>query len=116
MPGTLARGGPGCRSPGPLSSFRGRRSDQDEETAHAVAAEWGLELGEPFALSRYSYVAPVGEDRVLKVAWEEDEESLDEAEALVLWDGDGAVRVTEPTSAARAARGARGARHRHSAT
>jgi streptomycin 6-kinase len=63
------------------------------EIAHAVAAEWGLELGEPFALSRYSYVAPVGDDAVLKVAWDGDDESLDEGDALVLWGGDGAVRL-----------------------
>ena len=62
-------------------------------TAEAVAAEWGLTLGAPFALSRYSYVAPVDDCRVLKVAWAEDEESLDEGAALALWDGDGAVRV-----------------------
>jgi streptomycin 6-kinase len=58
-----------------------------------VAAEWGLELGAPFALSRYSYVAPVGNDAVLKVAWEGDDESLHEPEALELWDGRGAVRL-----------------------
>jgi streptomycin 6-kinase len=61
-------------------------------TAERVAAEWGLELGEPFALSRYSFTAPAG-DAVLKVAWEQDDESLHEAEALELWDGDGAVRL-----------------------
>ena len=31
--------------------------------AAEVAAEWELELGEPFALSRYSYVAPAGDER-----------------------------------------------------
>jgi streptomycin 6-kinase len=63
-------------------------------TAHAVADEWGLSLAAPFSLSRYSYVAPVlGLDAVLKVAWEEDDESLHEAEALSLWAGDGAVRL-----------------------
>ena len=37
-------------------------------TAEAVAEEWGLSLGAPFALARYSYVAPVvGRDAVLKV-------------------------------------------------
>ena len=63
-------------------------------TAASVAAEWGLSLGAAFSLSRYSYVAPVvGLDAVLKVAWEGDDESLHEAEALSLWDGDGAVRL-----------------------
>lgn len=62
-------------------------------TAEAVAREWGLSLGEPFALGRYSFVAPAGDDLVLKVAWPEDDESLHESEALALWDGDGAVRL-----------------------
>jgi len=58
-----------------------------------VAAEWGLELGEPFALSNYSYVAPAGDDAVLKVVPAEDDEADEEADALALWDGDGAVRL-----------------------
>ncbi len=61
-------------------------------TALKVARDWGLELEEPFALSYVSYVAPAG-DAVLKVAWEGDTESLHEADALELWDGDGAVRL-----------------------
>jgi streptomycin 6-kinase len=61
--------------------------------AEAAAREVGVELGPPFALSRYSYVAPAGEDAVLKLPWEGDDESLHEGEALELWDGDGAVRL-----------------------
>ena len=61
-------------------------------TAVEAARVWGLELGEPFALSNFSYVAPAGPG-VLKVAWEGDEESLHEADALEFWDGDGAVRL-----------------------
>jgi streptomycin 6-kinase len=61
-------------------------------TALEVAREWDLELGEPFAMSNVSYVAPAG-DAVLKVAWEGDTESLHEGDALELWDGDGAVRL-----------------------
>lgn len=61
-------------------------------TALKVAREWGLELGEPFALSHVSYVAPAGR-AVLKVAWEGDQESLHEGDALELWDGNGAVRL-----------------------
>ena len=61
--------------------------------AERVAAEWGIELGTPFTLSRYSYVAPVGDEAVLKVPWEGDDESLHEGEALEFWDGDGAVRL-----------------------
>jgi streptomycin 6-kinase len=66
---------------------------QTRAAAEATARTWGLELGEPFHLSRYSYVAPAGDDAVLKVPWEGDDESLHEPEALALWDGDGAVRV-----------------------
>jgi streptomycin 6-kinase len=58
-----------------------------------VAREWELELGEPFALGRFSFVAPVGNDLVLKVAWPEGEESLHEPDALALWNGEGAVRL-----------------------
>jgi streptomycin 6-kinase len=61
--------------------------------AEQVATEWGVELGPPFALSRYSYVAPAGDDAVLKVTPPEDDESNQEADALELWDGDGAVRL-----------------------
>jgi len=61
--------------------------------AREVAAKWGVELGEPFGLSRYSYVAAVGGDAVLKVTPPEDDESDEEAEALELWAGDGAVRL-----------------------
>lgn len=52
-----------------------------------------MELGEPFPLARYSHVAPAGESAVLKVTPPEDDESDEEAEALELWDGDGAVRL-----------------------
>ncbi|HZP73811.1 MAG TPA: aminoglycoside phosphotransferase family protein [Gaiellaceae bacterium] len=61
--------------------------------AEAVAREWGVTLGEPFALGRYSFVAPAGDELVLKAPWADDDESLHEAEALALWDGDGAVRL-----------------------
>jgi streptomycin 6-kinase len=71
-------------------------------TAETVAAEWGLELGAPFAMSNYSSVAPVGEDAVLKVAWQGDDESLHEAEALDLWSGNGAVRLLRADASRRA--------------
>jgi streptomycin 6-kinase len=64
-----------------------------EGTAHVAAAEWGLTLGPPFTLARYSYVAPAGDDAVLKVTPTEDGESDEEADALALWSGDGAVRL-----------------------
>ena len=58
-----------------------------------MAADWGLALGDPFALARYSYVAPAGNGAVLKVTPPEDDESDEEADALELWAGDGAVRL-----------------------
>jgi streptomycin 6-kinase len=61
--------------------------------AREVAAEWRVELGEPFALARYSYVAAAGDDAVLKVTPPEDDEADEEADALELWAGDGAVRL-----------------------
>ena len=61
-------------------------------TALEVARAWELELGDPFALSNVSYVAPAG-GAVLKVPWEGDDESLHEGDALELWNGDGAVRL-----------------------
>jgi N-acyl homoserine lactone hydrolase len=62
-------------------------------TSVSIAREWGLELGEPFALSNVSIVTPTSDGRVLKVAWEGDNESLFEPDALALWDGRGAVRA-----------------------
>ncbi len=61
--------------------------------ADQAAAEWAVELGEPFALSRHSFVAPAGDDAVLKVTSPEDDESDEEADALRLWDGNGAARL-----------------------
>jgi streptomycin 6-kinase len=61
--------------------------------AAEVAADWGLRLGPPFALARHSYVAPAGGAAVLKVTPAEDDESDEEADALALWAGDGAVRL-----------------------
>jgi streptomycin 6-kinase len=61
--------------------------------AQDVAAEWGVDLGPPFALSRYSFVAPAGHDAVLKVTPPEDDESDEEADALACWNGNGAVRL-----------------------
>jgi streptomycin 6-kinase len=75
---------------------------REKASAHRAGEEWGVELGAPFALARYSYVVPAGEDAVLKVAWEGDDESLHEPEALELWAGDGAVRLfrSEPSTRA----------------
>ena len=73
-----------------------------ERIAREVAAEWGIELGEPFALARYSYVTPTGSGAVLKVTPPEDDEADEEADALALWDGDGAVRLLRHDRARRA--------------
>jgi streptomycin 6-kinase len=64
-----------------------------ERVARELAVAWGLELGTPYALSRYSFVAPAGPNAVLKVTPVEDDESDHEADALELWGGDGAVRL-----------------------
>lgn len=64
-----------------------------ERIAALVAAEWSLELGPRIAAGRYSYVAPAGRDRILKIVPAEDDESAHDADALALWSGDGAVRL-----------------------
>lgn len=61
-----------------------------------VAFGWGLELGAPFLPGgQCAWVAPAhdseGRDLVLKVGWRH-REAEHEADALRLWDGDGAVR------------------------
>jgi streptomycin 6-kinase len=67
-----------------------------------VAAEWELALGPRFALARYSYVAAAGDGAVLKVTPPEDDEADEEAEALALWEGEGAVRLLRHDRARRA--------------
>src|SRR5215470_17819124 len=60
-----------------------------------LVAEWKLELGEPFEGSNVSFVAPAmrgTEQVVLKVQWPDDE-STHEADALRVWNGEGAVRL-----------------------
>ena len=71
-------------------------------TARRVAADWGLDPGKPFALAHHSYAAPVGEDAVLKVGWEGDDEALHDADAFELWGGNGAVRLLRRDDARRA--------------
>lgn len=77
-----------------MEGVRGERFDLSvaKEAALGAAREWGVELEEPFVFSNVSYVAPAGEV-VVKVAWEGDDESLHEGDALELWDGDGAIRL-----------------------
>jgi streptomycin 6-kinase len=62
-------------------------------TGAEVASTWGLRLGQAFELARYSFVAPAGGDAVLKVTPAADDEADEEADALALWAGDGAVRL-----------------------
>jgi streptomycin 6-kinase len=88
----------------------GRRGDDEPDeavraelaaVAHEVASEWGLDLAAPFDLARYAFVAPVGEDAVLKVA-PEDGEADHEADALELWAATGGLRVLRRDAARRA--------------
>lgn len=54
-----------------------------------------LTLGPPFEPGgECSWVAPGGDDLVLKVGWTHDE-ARDEAAALRAWDGRGAVRLVD---------------------
>jgi streptomycin 6-kinase len=67
--------------------------NDEKRIAIEIAEAWGLELDPPFQYSNVSYVAPTGTNAVLKVPWAGDDESLHEADALELWNGDGAVRL-----------------------
>jgi streptomycin 6-kinase len=75
----------------------GRRPGTDlareRRIALQMAAQWGVELEPPFEFSHVSYVAPTKDGSVLKVPWGGDDEALHEADALEVWDGDGAVRL-----------------------
>ncbi len=62
-------------------------------TAREVAAEWGVELGTRFPLAFHGFVAPAGENAVLKVTPQEYWETDLEPDALAHWAGDGAVRL-----------------------
>jgi streptomycin 6-kinase len=61
-------------------------------TRAGIAAAWGLTLTDPYPAGHCSWVAPTTDGRVLKLGWLHPE-ALHEAEALQLWDGDGAVRL-----------------------
>jgi streptomycin 6-kinase len=66
------------------------------ELADKVAEDWGLRLGEEYPPGVCGHVVraelPNGTPAVLKVCWP-DRESLQEADALVRWNGEGAVRL-----------------------
>lgn len=66
---------------------------REKQIALATAQKWGVELDSPFSFSNVSFVAPTKDGAVLKVPWGGDDEALHEADALALWDGDGAVRL-----------------------
>jgi streptomycin 6-kinase len=65
----------------------------------ALKLPWEVELGEPFFAPFSKLVAPVrladGTEAVLKIPVDDDVESIDEPEALRLWDGHGAVRLID---------------------
>ncbi|HWF49717.1 MAG TPA: aminoglycoside phosphotransferase family protein [Solirubrobacteraceae bacterium] len=76
------------------------------EVIQDIAAEWGLELGEPYVPGGHcAWVAPArartgagaGGEAVLKVGWRH-WEAEHEADALALWNGDGAVRCAAARS------------------
>jgi streptomycin 6-kinase len=64
-----------------------------ERLSREVANEWQLTLGPRIASGRYSYVAPAGENAILKVIPPEDVSASQQAEVLQFWHGDGAVRL-----------------------
>jgi streptomycin 6-kinase len=70
-------------------------------TAEEVAAEWGVTLREPFAMGRYSFVAPA-DGAVLKVTPSRDYDADHEADGLEQWAGRGAVRLLRRDVARRA--------------
>jgi len=73
-----------------------------EQIAAEVAAEWGLELGPRITAGRYSYVAPAGPDAILKIVPAEDTDADHIADALRLWNGEGAVRLLRHDATRRA--------------
>src|SRR2546429_1933235 len=64
-----------------------------EATAHQVAGEGGIRLGPAFNLPLFSLAPPADDDKVLKIVPAEDDEGDNEADALALWSGNGAVRL-----------------------
>jgi streptomycin 6-kinase len=82
----------------PVRTIERARWDADlPEVVRAVSRRWGLTVGEPFRHDgECAWVAPVrdahGTGLVLKLGWYHTE-AVHEADALRLWDGDGAVRL-----------------------
>jgi streptomycin 6-kinase len=67
---------------------------KSQAVAEDAARHWNLRLGPRFKGAAVSYVAPAG-TQVIKVAYDIDDESLHEGDALRLWAGDGAVRLLD---------------------
>jgi streptomycin 6-kinase len=72
------------------------------EVIEEIASEWALDLGEPYLPGgQCAWVAPARDggcdELVLKVGWRH-REAEHEADALWLWDGDGAVRCYKTLS------------------
>jgi len=73
-----------------------------ERMAREIADEWGFVLGPRIRAGRYSYVAPAGQGAILKIIPVEDDDADRIADALALWDGNGAVRLLRHDPARRA--------------
>jgi streptomycin 6-kinase len=73
-----------------------------EHAAEVIAEEWGVELGPRFSMARHAFVAPAGDDAVLKITPALDDEADHEPQALHGWSGDGAVRLIRHDPARRA--------------
>lgn len=93
---------PGLHIPDSLDWVR--RADEGPEwliSLPEVVAEceerWRVTVGEPYPDGYTSIAMPAGPDAVLKVQFPHDE-SEHEAEALRVWDGDGAVRLLDHDS------------------
>lgn len=76
-----------------MEASNGADLDQLGLLAAEVAGDWGIELDPPFAFSHWSYVAPTRDGAVLKLVPLDDDEADEEADALQLWAGDGAIRL-----------------------
>ena len=61
--------------------------------AERIAEDWGVQLGPRFSRARHAFVAPAGEEAVLKVTAAFDDEADHEPQALEDWSGEGAVRL-----------------------
>ena len=72
------------------------------QLAHELAVEWNVELGPVYPHARHSYVAPAGDEAVIKLVPRDDDESKEAALALELWAGEGAVRLLRHDTARRA--------------